>query len=162
MYMQKGFPGLQPGINFIDQFAMKWKSFVLAERDGKYLLIREAVRKWNGKWFVPGGKVETDESPEMAAHREVWEEAGCRVNLKGIFSIHYREPLFSRRMIIYYAADVADTEQLKGHSDRHSLEAGWFTYDEIRKLETRSGLREILETYRNHRLMPVENLKVSK
>jgi ADP-ribose pyrophosphatase YjhB (NUDIX family) len=139
---------------------MEWKSFVVAEREGKYLLIREAVKKWHGKWFVPGGKADVNESPEMAAHREVWEEAGCRVNLKGIFGIQYRERIFSKRIIVYYAATVADGEALKSSGDRHSLEAGWFTYDEIRKLETRRGLREIIDAYRKHQLMPAENLKI--
>jgi ADP-ribose pyrophosphatase YjhB (NUDIX family) len=139
---------------------MEWKSFVLAERDGKYLLIREAVKKWEGKWFVPGGKADVNETPEMAAHREVWEEAGCRVNLKGIFGIHYRERLFSKRIIVFYAAEVSDDKELKRQADRHSLEARWFGYEEIRKLETRSGLREIIDMYRKHQAMPVENLKV--
>jgi 8-oxo-dGTP diphosphatase len=36
-----------------------------------------------GRWELPGGKVEAEESPEAALVREVAEELGCRVELLG-------------------------------------------------------------------------------
>lgn len=48
------------------------------------------LKKYNGDWVLPKGKVEPYESTEQAALREVHEEAGVRVRLsKYLGEIHY-------------------------------------------------------------------------
>lgn len=48
------------------------------------------LKKYNGDWVLPKGKVEPYESTEQAALREVYEEAGVRVRLsKYLGEIHY-------------------------------------------------------------------------
>lgn len=42
-------------------------------KEGQALLLFHPKLK---KWLPPGGHIETDESPPMAARREVWEETG--------------------------------------------------------------------------------------
>lgn len=44
------------------------------------LLTRRAVDPGRGRWAVPGGHLEADESPEAAAARELAEETGVRVD----------------------------------------------------------------------------------
>ncbi|MES1951709.1 MutT domain-containing protein [Salinisphaera sp. S4-8] len=51
---------------------------LVAEQDGKLLLVR--VRQ-NAHWYLPGGKIEDDESPEAALHRELHEELGITLTL---------------------------------------------------------------------------------
>jgi 8-oxo-dGTP pyrophosphatase MutT (NUDIX family) len=47
------------------------------------LLIEKQKPAWQvGKWNLPGGKIEGDESPKDAAIRELWEEAGIRADPK--------------------------------------------------------------------------------
>jgi ADP-ribose pyrophosphatase YjhB (NUDIX family) len=43
---------------------------------GRVLLMRRAGNPHKGTWAYPGGKIETDETPEQAARREVREECG--------------------------------------------------------------------------------------
>lgn len=46
------------------------------ERDGKILLLKRAGGEGTGLWWIPGGAVERDERPEVAARRELFEESG--------------------------------------------------------------------------------------
>ena len=49
-------------------------------RAGRVLAARRtAPAAAVGRWEFPGGKVETDETPEAALVREIAEELGCRV-----------------------------------------------------------------------------------
>jgi len=53
---------------------------VYAERDGKILLLKRAGGALSGQWFLPGGAVERGELPEVAARRELVEEAGLDID----------------------------------------------------------------------------------
>jgi len=134
------------------------KSFVLIEEDDHFLLIREAAKKWNGKWFLPGGRVDIGETPAQAAVREVKEEAGCDVTLKGIFYIRYHEKLFNKQISLFYCAKIK-SDKIKTKADKHSLEAKWFTYNEIRTLPVRQKLLDILINYNPKKMMLTDNFK---
>lgn len=54
--------------------------YVVLLRDGNVLLLQ---RK-NGIWEFPGGGVDWGENPKKAAVREVKEETGLKVDLKGL------------------------------------------------------------------------------
>ncbi|MFD1718806.1 (deoxy)nucleoside triphosphate pyrophosphohydrolase [Georgenia deserti] len=45
---------------------------------------RSAPERLAGRWELPGGKVERDEAPEAALHRELAEELGVRVRLGAV------------------------------------------------------------------------------
>lgn len=54
---------------------------VLVINDNSVLLIRQYRLLINGpSWEIPGGKIETGESPESAATRECFEETGIKCN----------------------------------------------------------------------------------
>ncbi len=57
-------------------------------RDGEVLLMR---RSDNGHWGLPGGFVEVGESVAEAARREVAEETGWRVDVRGLIGV-YSDP----------------------------------------------------------------------
>jgi 8-oxo-dGTP diphosphatase len=137
---------------------MIFKSFVLIEKEGRYLLIREAAAKWKGKWFLPGGKVDPGERPEDAAHREVQEEAGCDIHLNGIFYFRYNEGFLDRYLAFFFSADIIG-EKIKTIADKHSLEVKWFTYEEITTLPTRQKMMEVIDGYRRSAVIPVNNFK---
>lgn len=136
------------------------KSFVLIEKEGRYLLIREAAKKWQGKWFLPGGKLEGDETPERAAHREVKEEAGCAINIKGIFYFRYNKEFLDHYLSIFFCASIAGEETLKQEANKHSLEVKWFTYDELTTLPLRQKLLDIIKCYNKDNIIPVNNFQI--
>jgi len=53
---------------------------VLLDDYGRILLLHRNFGD-EGLWYLPGGKLEQDESPEAAAVREIYEELGVSVRL---------------------------------------------------------------------------------
>lgn len=52
---------------------------VVHDGTGRLLLVRRGRPPHRGRWSLPGGRVETGESPERAVEREVLEETGLVV-----------------------------------------------------------------------------------
>ena len=139
---------------------MDLKSFVMVEDGGRYLLIQETSLKWRGKWFLPGGNVKKGERPEVAVVREAREEAGVDVELTGIFYVKCYQGLFTSKLHLFYTGKVTGGA-LKTKSNRHSMAAAWYTYDELRKLPLRQKLLKIVDRYRKHEArIPVKNFKL--
>ncbi len=53
----------------------------IAVRDGRLLLIRRGHAPSRGRWSLPGGRVESGETPQQALVREVAEETGLVVQV---------------------------------------------------------------------------------
>ena len=60
------------------------------ERDGKFLLVQEAKEKCRGKWNIPAGHLDSNETIFDGAKREIKEETGCNVELTGVLQIGNR------------------------------------------------------------------------
>jgi len=68
----------------------------------RYLLCRRAIPPRVGTWCLPSGFMELGESTEDGARREVWEEAGTRVDLVDLLAI-YNLSHISQVHLIYRA-----------------------------------------------------------
>jgi len=62
---------------------------VVFSKEGKLLLER---RQDDKLWSIPGGWAEIGESPEQSVQREIYEETGLKVQVKGIIDIFTRLP----------------------------------------------------------------------
>ncbi|NPA76967.1 MAG: NUDIX hydrolase [Candidatus Diapherotrites archaeon] len=98
-------------------------------KDGKVLLLKRAHEPFNGYWVLPGGHVESNESVEDAAVREMREELGLDVEigrLIGVFSDPHRDPrgLVS---VAFLARAAGGDVQL----NREASEYAWFPLDEL-------------------------------
>jgi ADP-ribose pyrophosphatase YjhB (NUDIX family) len=63
-------------------------------RDGQVLLAQRGIEPRKGKYVLPGGFVEFDETPYEAARREMREETGLdcpSLDLLEVHTIHYRQ-----------------------------------------------------------------------
>jgi len=100
----------------------------LIERAGRVLLVRRAVIPNIGRWALPAGFMDDDETPEEALRREVQEETGLTVRVGDVLGVY---PLISpngRGVIIIYRAH-ADASEPRAGDD--VSEVRWFGPDEL-------------------------------
>lgn len=57
-------------------------------RDGKILIAERGNGPRKGYWSLPGGKIEPGETASEAAVREILEETGLEVAIRGLVDVH--------------------------------------------------------------------------
>lgn len=96
---------------------------------GKFLLCQESANK--GFW-LPGGGVCNQEKLSVAGIREIKEEAGIDVDLKGILAIEQTNgKRCSRQRVIFYAEPKDVNQVPKTIPDYESAGACWCSAEEI-------------------------------
>jgi len=116
---------------FADFMHVQIGSNTLLERDGQVLLLRLNYGPRSGRWSLPGGLVENDETLEAAAIRETREESGFEVALDGLLATWMR-PGFPI-LVVTYRAHITGGE-LRIAPDEAS-EAAFFPKAELPGLE---------------------------
>jgi len=114
-------------------------------RDGKgrLLLVRRGRPPFEGRWGLPGGFLEWNETTEACCARETVEETGLVVEvgeLLGVYSDPRRDPRGHNVTVLYDAAPKSG--RAKGGDD--AAEARWFTERELERLEFAFDHREIV------------------
>ena len=97
-----------PVCGFADFLHVQIGANTIVERDGEVLLVKLNYGPREGRWSLPGGLVEPEETPEQAAIRETEEETGLVVGLEGLFAT-YRFPPAPILIVIYRAKIVSGT-----------------------------------------------------
>ncbi len=92
----------------------------------KILLCKRAIKPRFGKWTLPAGFMENNESLEQAAIRESVEEANTNIKLAGLYCL-FSLPHISQ-IYVMYRAELVDLNFSPGIE---SLEVELFSEDEI-------------------------------
>lgn len=76
---------------------------MLVTSRGKVLLARRDIEPFEGCWGLPGGYVESDESPASAARREAREEVGIEASIHAIAGVYFfdDDPRGNGILIVY-------------------------------------------------------------
>ncbi len=78
---------------------------MLCELDGGLVLVRRGHSPHEGRWALPSGYIEADESSEQGAVRECKEETGLEIEVKELFGVDsFPEGPLSSGIIIFYRA----------------------------------------------------------
>lgn len=116
---------------------------LLVEDREQILLVRRAVEPGKGKWSLPSGFVEYDESPAAAALRECVEETGLRLSeLVLIEANHYADDYRGSGINLVYRGRIAGGSLLPADD---AAEARFFSRIEL------PAMREI--AFRGHRTL---------
>ena len=103
-------------------------------KEQKLLLVQRRSDPFKGKWALPGGFLEEEETLEAGAKRELQEETGLQVeNIKQLraFGTPGRDPR-GRTISIAFFGEVASEEEVKGADD--AADARWFNIEDLPEL----------------------------
>ncbi len=127
----------------------------LIEHDNKILLCRRAIEPQHGKWTLPAGFMENNETSSDGAIRETLEEANAKISNVHLYSV-YDIPHISQVYMIY-RAQLVDMEFSAGSE---SLEVKLFNKEDIPWTELAfSVIRQTLITYLNDKKSGNYNLQ---
>jgi 8-oxo-dGTP diphosphatase len=82
-------------------------------------------QKYDGRWSLPGGKLDYRETPEQAAVREAWEETGLRIAAEHVSGIY---PLDGYTVTVFVAAIIGG-EIIQRNSE--SRDVRWFNVGDL-------------------------------
>lgn len=120
-----------PVCGFADFLHVQIGANAIVERLGTVLLVKLSYGPREGRWSLPGGLVENDETPEEAAVRETAEETGFDVELDGLLTTYMR-PGAPIVVVIYRSHIVGGEMRI---APEELTEAAFFPRDELPPLE---------------------------
>lgn len=110
----------------------------------KVLLVRE---RSDGKWTLPGGWADVNDSPSEAVVREVYEESGYQVRAVKLAAVYDRNR-HGHPPALYHIYKLFFLCELEGGAAATSLETdgvGFFALDELPELSTTRVIRSQIE-----------------
>jgi 8-oxo-dGTP pyrophosphatase MutT (NUDIX family) len=132
----------------------------VVNQENKFLMLLN--RKLN-KWVPAGGKVDRNETPDDAAVRECFEETGINIKLcgpktpvdGGLFcpygvQLNTIKPQVRDHVDLIYLGCPEEGQELK-RSEREASDIGWFSLDEVKKLDTFTSVVQWCEFFHRSR-----------
>jgi 8-oxo-dGTP diphosphatase len=109
---------------------------------GEILLVKRGVEPGYGKWALPSGFIEIEETPEEACLRELKEETGLEGKIRKLVGVYSQESYMYKNVIII-GYEVAARGQLQPGSD--SLSAVYCVPEELPEIAFPSHKRMIAD-----------------
>jgi ADP-ribose pyrophosphatase YjhB (NUDIX family) len=133
-----------PRDSFILWHDPKVSTAVIVEAEGGIVLGRRSIEPGYGLWCLPGGFVNDDEDPAVAAVRECLEEISAPVELTGLIGVFHIAKTDAPSMIgIAYTGRLADGARAAAGAEM--LEIGVFRPDSVPPLAFPSHRRVLAE-----------------
>jgi len=122
-------------------------------RDDKILLVREIMD--NGRWTVPGGWADPNETPSQAVEREVREESGFETRVHRLLAVYDREKQGHRPSFPFHVYKLFFLLDLVGGTatpNEEASEIGFFAEDELPELSVSRVTAEQIHRFFSLRL----------
>lgn len=95
----------------------------------RILWMRRGIAPAAGKWAMPGGFMENDETPEAAAARELKEETGVVVDAEAMTLVSVSSILHMAQTHLVFRCHLEEMPATTATEE--AREFGWFTDDEL-------------------------------
>lgn len=105
---------------------------IIVTHEQKVLFGKRIIKPGRFAWQLPGGWIETGESPEQTARREVKEETG--LELASIRFVTFTNNVFSPRnhsISLYFEAECLNPEKIKTGERDKCEEWAWLDWQEV-------------------------------
>ena len=137
---------------------------VYIKKDNKILMVQENKESKKGKWNMPAGKLDNNESIIDAAIREAKEETGIDINIKGLIAILENVTSIGQLVVFYFMGEYKSGEI--EFDNEEIADVKWMTEKEIKNLDKntiRGGetIDDILELAKKD-LIPLDRIKIVK
>ena len=132
------------------RYIVRCAAYVFMVRDNKLLLLRRKNTGWeDGKYGVPSGHLEENESLLAAAVREAKEESGININKSDLKMVHVMHRRVNHDYIdIYFTADKWEGEPFIAEKDK-SDDLQWTHVDNLPK-NTLENIKIAFTNYKNN------------
>jgi 8-oxo-dGTP diphosphatase len=117
------------------------------------LLVQRANPPQQGKWSLPGGRIEWGETAVAAAAREVHEETGIEVRITKLVEVIERISATHHFVIMDYEAVPVDP-LAAAHANTDATDARWVPWDQVASYDLSDLL---LEFFRQHGYLTTPN-----
>ena len=115
-------------------------AIAVVEQADRFLVGRRSEHlPLGGLWEFPGGKIQSDESPNAAAARECLEETGLRVRVSHCLLFHKQVYPHAEITLHFLACQPVDPDAIP-HSPFQ-----WIARQDLAKLQFPDGNRPLLE-----------------
>ena len=132
------------------------------EKDGKFLLVQEAQEKCRGKWNIPAGHLDCNETIFEGAKREVFEECGCKVELSGILQIVNKVKKDTSWLSVIFSTILLEDNIVFDKDE--ILDVKWFSYEEIlnmkEELRDYDWITDAITALVNNRISDISTIKI--
>lgn len=123
---------------------------VIINEDGQVLMMQEAKESCAGKWYLPAGRMEKNETIVQAVKREVLEETGLECDPKTLLVVETAGGMWYR--FVLTGEIVGGELKTPAKADRESLQAKWIS--NLQEISLRSNdilhLIEKAQMYKQH------------
>ena len=110
------------------------------------LLIKRGVEPSKGAWALPGGFMETDETPEEAGQRELFEETGIKGRVGRLVGVmRHQSTMYGGILMVGYEYKPESEEIATGDD---AMDARFFPKEEIPEIPFESH-RNLIELFLN-------------
>jgi len=123
-------------------------AMVVERSDGTVLAIRRGIAPGKGRWALPGGYMDADESPAQAARRECLEETHCTVEVDRLACVYHTVTCDGGLLVLAYIGHHLEGEP---RPTGEAPELGWFAPDQLPELVF-SSHRAAVDAWRSGRM----------
>ena len=137
---------------------------IIENSEGKFLLVQEGKQQCRGKWNIPSGHLEPNESLIDAIIREVKEETCCIIKPTGVLQIGNMVKNDDTFVAVIFLCDLVKNASIIDHNE--ILNMGWFSFEEI--VEMKDQLRiyrwvvDSLKSYKNKEICDLSMVNILK